>query len=83
MLAEGAAPVETIDALVKAMGFRAGPFAQMDQVGLDLTFAVSTSLHEASFGDPHFRPHPLLAEMVDAGLVGRKAGRGFYDYRTE
>lgn len=80
LLEEGAASIETIDALIKGMGFRMGPFELMDLVGLDVAHAVSEAMYQATYGEPRFRPHPLLAEMVDAGLLGRKSGRGFYEH---
>ena len=57
-----------------------GPLALADLIGLDTTKAVAESLYE-EFKEPLYAAPPLLARMVDAGLLGRKAGRGFYDYR--
>jgi 3-hydroxybutyryl-CoA dehydrogenase len=62
-------------------GFRMGPFELMDLVGVDVGFDVARSFHEQSFGEPRWRPSPLVAKMVAGGLTGRKRGRGFYDYR--
>jgi 3-hydroxybutyryl-CoA dehydrogenase len=56
-----------------------GPLALTDLIGLDTTMAVSESLYE-EFKEPLFAPPPLLSRMVDAGLLGRKTGRGFYEY---
>jgi 3-hydroxybutyryl-CoA dehydrogenase len=83
LLAEGVAGVETIDDLLRALGFREGPLAQLDRIGLDQRLAVSRALYDTSGGDPRNRPHPLLADMVDAGWLGRKTRRGFHDYQTE
>jgi len=57
-----------------------GPLALADLIGLDTTIAVSESLYE-EFKEPLYAPPPLLSRMVEAGLLGRKAGRGFYDYQ--
>jgi 3-hydroxybutyryl-CoA dehydrogenase len=80
ILAEGV-DVATIDRIVRVGGgFKMGPFALMDLIGIDVNFAVTRAIHDAFFGDPRYRPHPIQERMVDAGLLGRKAGRGFYEY---
>jgi 3-hydroxybutyryl-CoA dehydrogenase len=56
-----------------------GPLALADMIGLDTTVAVAVSLYE-EFKEPLYAPPPLLARMVEAGLLGRKSGRGFFDY---
>lgn len=56
-----------------------GPLALADLIGLDTLLAVMETLHRG-FNDPKYRPAPLLREMVDAGRLGRKSGRGFYEY---
>lgn len=82
LLGEDAASVEEIDRIMKlGGGFRMGPFELMDLVGIDVNFAVHQSVYEAFFYEPRFRPHPIQRMMVQAGRLGRKAGRGFYDYR--
>lgn len=81
LLGEGAADVATIDAVVTgAGGFRMGPFALMDLVGLDVNLAVSTSVFEQTYGDTRFAPNLIQRGLVDAGRLGRKTGRGFYRY---
>lgn len=79
LLAERAAEPATIDAIMReAGGFRMGPFELMDLIGLDVNLAVSRSVWEAYFHDPRFTPSVLQQELVAAGFLGRKAGRGFY-----
>lgn len=57
-----------------------GPLALADLIGLDTTVAVSNSLYE-EFKEPLYAPPPPFARMIEAGLLGRKSGRGFYEYR--
>ena len=77
---EGAADCATIDAVMREAGdFRMGPFELMDLIGNDVNFAVTHSVWRAFFHDPRFGPSLLQQERVDAGLLGRKSGRGFYD----
>ena len=57
-----------------------GPFELMDLVGVDTGLEVSKSFYEQSFGEPRWRPSPIAARYVAAGLHGRKSGRGYYDY---
>ncbi|MEP7061585.1 MAG: 3-hydroxyacyl-CoA dehydrogenase [Betaproteobacteria bacterium] len=84
LLAERAADVATIDAVMRECGgFRMGPFELMDLVGMDVNFAVTESVWKAYFHDPRFAPSFLQREMVDAGLLGRKSGRGFYDHAAD
>ncbi len=80
MLGEGSATIPQIDAAIRAAGFRMGPFELMDLIGIDINFAVTKSVYEAFFGESRFRPHPIQQRMVEAGNLGRKSGRGFYDY---
>ena len=77
---EGAASFEDVDAACRRAGFRMGPFALMDLVGIDVGFAVARSFYEQSFGEPRWRPSLLAARMVAAGRLGRKTGRGWYEY---
>lgn len=81
ILGEGRLTHEQIDRVMKGAGrFRMGPFELMDLIGIDVNFAVSRSVYEAFFHDPRFRPHPIQRRMVESGLLGRKTGRGFYEY---
>ena len=81
LLEEGAADIATIDALLRESGgFPMGPFELIDLIGNDVNFAVTTSIHQACHGDPRYSPSGIQAEMVAAGRLGRKAGRGYYDY---
>jgi 3-hydroxybutyryl-CoA dehydrogenase len=81
LLAERATQPEVIDACLRGAGFRMGPCELMDLVGHDTNFAVTTSVYEANFYDKRYVPSLVQREMVDGGLLGRKSGHGFYDYR--
>ena len=79
-LQEGLATAEEIDAGMKlGCNHPIGPLALCDLIGLDTLLAVMQVLN-STFNDPKYRPAPLLQEMVDAGMLGRKSGRGFYHY---
>jgi 3-hydroxybutyryl-CoA dehydrogenase len=79
-LQEGLATAEEIDAGMKlGCNHPIGPLALCDLVGLDVLLAVMQVLY-TTFNDPKYRPAPLLQEMVDAGMLGRKSGRGFFSY---
>lgn len=81
LLNECAADPATIDLVLReAGGFRMGPFELMDLIGLDVNFAVTKTVYQAYFHDPRFTPSLIQQEMVNAGFLGRKAGRGFYQY---
>src|SRR5436305_11244317 len=81
LLGDRLAPLEEIDRICRlAGGFRMGPFELMDLVGVDVGLDVARSFYEQSFGEPRWRPSPITARTVAAGHVGRKSGRGYYDY---
>jgi 3-hydroxybutyryl-CoA dehydrogenase len=81
LLSERISDIPTIDRICRLEGgFRMGPFELMDLVGVDTGFEVAKSFYEQSFGEPRWRPSPITARYVAAGLHGRKSGRGFYDY---
>lgn len=79
-LYEGVATRESIDGIMKlGMNHPMGPLTLADFIGLDVCLAIMNVMHER-FGDPKYRPCPLLRRYVDAGWLGRKTGRGFYEY---
>jgi len=84
ILQERIADIETIDRIVRIEGgFRMGPFELMDLVGIDTGFEISKSFFEQSFYEPRWRPSPISARYVAAGLHGRKTGCGYYDYSRD
>ena len=79
-LVETGGEPEKIDAAIRGAGFRMGPLQLADLIGMDVNLAVSESLFERYYYQPRYRPSHLQRSMVEAGLLGRKSGRGFYDY---
>lgn len=82
MMESGFASADDIDAgMIEGCGHPMGPLHLTDLIGLDTTMAVADSLY-AEFKEPLYAPPPLLSRMVEAGLLGRKTGRGFFDYQA-
>ena len=82
LLQEQAATPATLDAVIRECGgFKMGPCELMDLIGHDVNFAVTKSVYEGFFDDPRYKPSLIQKELVDAGWLGRKSGRGFFDYR--
>ncbi|MCM5677945.1 3-hydroxyacyl-CoA dehydrogenase [Schlegelella sp. S2-27] len=81
LLAEGVAEFHQLDRILRdTAGFKLGPFELMDLTALDVSHPVMESIYHQYYEEPRFRPQPLTRQMLAAGLVGRKAGRGFYRY---
>jgi 3-hydroxybutyryl-CoA dehydrogenase len=84
MLGDGVAGHEEIDRVYRlGGGFRMGPFELMDLIGVDVNLAVARSFYEQSGEIPRWRPSPIPERMIEEGRLGRKSGRGFYDYSDE
>ncbi len=79
-LSERLGGIEEIDFAFESAGFPMGPFRLLDLVGVDVNFLVSKSIYEQFFHEPRFRPVILQQKMAESGLLGRKAGKGFYNY---
>lgn len=80
LLQEQATAPVVLDACLRGAGFRMGPCELMDLIGHDTNFSVTRSVYEANFYDKRYTPSAIQQELVDGGLLGRKSGRGFYDY---
>lgn len=84
ILEEGLADVATIDwAMTEIGGFRMGPFALMDYIGHDVNYKVTSSVFKAFYYDPRYKPSFTQKALVDANYLGRKSGKGFYDYAKD
>ena len=77
---DGVASFEEVDQILEASGFKLGPFKLMDLIGMDINLAVSQSLYDAYDHTPRFEPSQLQKEKVKNNELGKKTGRGFYDY---
>jgi 3-hydroxybutyryl-CoA dehydrogenase len=73
----------TIDQLMKSAGFKMGPFELMDLIGIDVNYAVTKSVYEGFNMATKFKPSAIQLEKINAGLLGRKTGHGFYDYSKQ
>ncbi len=83
ILGEGLATIDEVDAAIRAVGFRMGPFELIDAIGADVNLAVTESVAAAFAGEGRYRPHPLQRALVEARRLGRKNGAGFYDYAAD
>jgi 3-hydroxybutyryl-CoA dehydrogenase len=81
MVEEGVADFETIDSIMESIGFKMGPFKLMDLIGMDVNLAVSQSLYDAFDAAERFKPSSIQKEKVAKGELGRKTGKGFYEYK--
>jgi 3-hydroxybutyryl-CoA dehydrogenase len=80
---EGLASMQQIDAAMRHIGFRMGPFELMDLIGNDVNYSVTRSVFEMFYYDPRYRPSITQLKHVEAGWFGRKSGRGYYSYAEE
>ncbi|HWJ25011.1 MAG TPA: 3-hydroxyacyl-CoA dehydrogenase family protein, partial [Flavisolibacter sp.] len=78
---EGLADFETIDSLLENAGFKMGPFRLMDLIGNDVNYAVSCSVYEQLNQPERLKPSYIQREKVDKGELGRKTGKGYYEYK--
>ncbi len=83
LLEGNAADIGTIDALLRSAGFRLGPFELMDLIGNDVNFEVSKLMYQAFSNVPRFQPSRIQEEKVKSGFLGRKTGKGYYDYEKK
>jgi 3-hydroxybutyryl-CoA dehydrogenase len=83
LVEENISDLESTDKLLKASGFKMGPFELMDLIGIDVNFSVTSSMFNGFHFDPKFRPSRIQQQKVDAGHHGKKSGQGFYDYSSQ
>jgi 3-hydroxybutyryl-CoA dehydrogenase len=80
LVEQGVATFETVDEIMEATGFKMGPFKLMDLIGMDINLAVSQSIYDAFNKEERFKPSPLQIDKVAKGELGKKTGKGFYQY---
>ncbi len=83
ILEEGIADIQTIDLAMTSHGFRMGPFTLMDYIGHDVNYKVTESVWKSFYYDSKYRPSFTQLRLMEAGFLGRKSGRGFYNYKDE
>ena len=81
LVEQGFATIESVDEIMEASGFKMGPFKLMDLIGMDINLAVSQSMYDAFDHEERFKPSPLQIEKVAKGELGKKTGKGFYEYK--
>jgi len=82
MVEQEVASFETVDAIMESTGFKMGPFRLMDLIGMDINLSVSQSLYDAFEKEERFAPSPIQKDKVAKGELGRKTGKGFYEYNA-
>jgi 3-hydroxybutyryl-CoA dehydrogenase len=80
LVEQGIASIETVDEIMEATGFKMGPFKLMDLIGIDVNLSVSQSIYEAFDREERFKPSPIQMDKVAKGELGKKTGKGFYQY---
>ena len=80
LVEKGVIGVENVDVIMESLGFKLGPFRLMDLIGMDINLAVSQSIYEAFNKEERFKPSPLQIDKVANGELGKKTGKGFYNY---
>jgi 3-hydroxybutyryl-CoA dehydrogenase len=81
-LEERVATFPVIDELLEQNGFKMGPFKLQDLIGMDVNFSVTSSMYDSFHGEPRFRPSRLQEQKVEGGFLGKKTGKGWYDYTS-